>query len=254
MKERPILFSGEMVRAILDGRKTQTRRVIKKIALDNTLRLEELPYGWLTASTNKEDRRKVGKYCAFFKRHEQYLYRNSHECIPFPYGEVGDRLWVRETHRLVNDFGKSEWADYMYIEYRSDPSFATRSDAVAVDRETFRPGWRPSIHMHRWASRITLEITGVRVERVQDISEIAAIAEGAPGIATSKPYPRQFRDSFEVLWNLINAKRGFCWDANPWVWVIEFKRIEQSESNPNQTRTVLPRMWSEDDSSKTAAR
>jgi len=228
MKDHPIPFSGEMVRVILAWRKTQTRLIIKEIAKDNTITLMSDPFGWLSASTDRADRRKIGKYCAFFKRSESHLYLNTHETIPFPYGEVGDRLWVREKWEFVPwDQDKDFKNRTVLVVYAADGG-QSRPISVPDDWNPMLYNdqrWRPSIHMPRWASRITLEITGVRVERVQDISEEDAIAEGVPGIATNQPYPKKFRDSFEVLWNLIYAKRGFGWDVNPWVWIIDFKPI-----------------------------
>jgi len=167
MKERPILFSTEMVKAILDGRKTMTRRVVKD------------PYKYITIPR------------------------------PSPYGRVGDRLWVRET--FVID------ADGM-PDYRADCD----SGVIA---------WRPSIFMPRKLSRITLEITSVRVERLQEITEEDAIKEGAgPGHILCSPTifnpetetPKDYRTGFSYLWDAINRKT-YPWESNPWVWVISFR-------------------------------
>lgn len=187
MTEYPILFSGPMVRAIIEGRKAITRRVIKP-----------QPFN-INGS-------------AFMKT------------TVCPYGQPGDRLWVRETFApRYFDNGK--------------PAYRADWDGKAADLVP-EPRWSPSIHMPRWASRITLEITAVRVERVQDISEYDAGLEGAPCLAISKlkhppiglmqkiQAPEAFVYGFYDLWNSINAKRGYGWDANPWVWVVEFKRIE----------------------------
>lgn len=183
MKERPILFSGEMVRAILEGRKTQTRRVVKMPPFDSS---DET----------------LGSY----------LIAHMDGC---PYGQVGDRLWVRET-----------WA---YCPYRN--CFFYRADNFPEDK--FK--WKPSIHMIRAASRITLEITGIRVERLQDISEEDAIAEGIQKnpvqFDTRLNYPagssaagwHNPKNSFRSLWRSINGKDS--WELNPCVWVIEFKQI-----------------------------
>ncbi|WP_186083797.1 hypothetical protein [Burkholderia gladioli] len=182
MKKRPILFSAPMVRAILDGRKTQTRRVAKEFAGRDNLD-------------------------AILRR-----FPNQQGC---PHGEPGDRLWVRET-----------WGQYQLapedIVYRADEDFPCGSPKR----------WRPSIHMPRWASRITLEITGVRVERLQDISEADAIAEGiehtSDGFSVDEGrhfHAARARDSFASLWDGLNEARGHGWEANPWVWVIEFRRI-----------------------------
>jgi hypothetical protein len=198
MKERPILFNGDMVRAILDGRKTQTRRVIKpqpKIISthDGSMNILQITgkAPWFNGDPN-------------------------HTC---PYGVIGDRLWVRETWGLEPDMdeqlkddgltpGQIEYEGY-HIGYKADGS-----GAYCVEK------WRPSIFMPRWASRIMLDITDVRVERLQEISEDDAQAEGVGywGCDTI--------EVFEDLWNSINQKRGYPWSSNPWVWVIEFKVLE----------------------------
>lgn len=164
MKERPIIFSGEMVRAILAGRKTQTRRVIKPQPV-------------------------IQDGVAFFKTGQR--------C---PYGQIGDRMWVREA----------------WIRNSGVPAY--RADDPSWPGET--PKWKPSIHMPRWASRITLEIVNVRVERLQDITVGDAWAEGCPNSDVNV-----IPDWFIPLWAGINAARGNGWDDNPWVWAIEFKRV-----------------------------
>jgi hypothetical protein len=180
---RPILFSGAMVRAILDGRKTQTRRIVKPQPEyaqrdGRLLRLEEInPDLWPTATA-----------------------RLLPSC---PYGAPGDRLWVRETWRRAQD------GVLYYRACTGDDSF----DGNA---------WKPSIHMPRAYSRITLEITSVRVERVQDIGPGDAYAEGI-----SEVYPEHAVFAFRRLWDSINAERGYGWDANPWVWVVDFQRVEE---------------------------
>lgn len=188
MKERPIIFGAEMVRAILDGRKTQTRRVIKP-----------QPY-----YVDFEPRYEKNTWA--FWSDEVLKYRNG-LIVRCPYGVPGDRLWVKEA-----------WADPYDVRipvYRAD---------MATAYEGLR--WRPSIFMPRWASRIILEITGVRAERVQAISEDDAIAEGVLG--DEGPYDQGLPSMcFRTLWDSINAKRGFGWDVKPWwVWVIGFKRLE----------------------------
>lgn len=185
MKERPILFSGAMVRAILEGKKTQTRRVCKFA----------LPPGRFADSA---------------------VMRMFGGC---PYGQAGDRLWVRETWASMAENNMCHVADDEYVYRATSPEFG----------ETFEGWrWRPSIHMPRAVSRITLEITGVRAERVQEISEEDAQAEGCAGVAYSGPDGGDgVLPSWEYrqLWDSINGKRGFGWDVNPWVWVIEFRRI-----------------------------
>jgi hypothetical protein len=189
VKERPILFSAPMVCAILAGTKTQTRRVVK-------------PRGLPCWSVQPADIPRILPFC--------------------PYGQPGDRLWVREA------FGDcTKGADIMAGMHYDPPLYRADADSYGllghdglgpVYEEEIR--WRPSIHMPRKFSRITLEVTDVRVERLQDISEADAKAEGC-GPATA--YPHQYRDAYAALWEQINGPGS--WAANPWVWVVEFKRV-----------------------------
>ena len=192
-KERPIIFSGEMVRAIIDGRKTQTRRVVRP-------QPEMIPQGAMLRS------------CGVWEIliGADNLAVTTADC---PHGVTGDRRWVRESFQAAP--GGGYW-------YKADD----RYDYPCP--EGYVSAWKPSTHMPRRASRILLEIASVRVERVQEISEEDIDAEGTwfPGKRPENGDPRL---GFEMLWNLINAKRGFGWDVNPWVWVIEFKRVEASE-------------------------
>jgi hypothetical protein len=220
-RERPILFSAEMVRAILDGRKTQTRRVVKHPALAQP----DAAIEWLS------DRETVphGHYSGWAVKCDAPLLLP----VACPYGAPGDLLWVREAWRAPgdaiadalppSDFVADAQANVAWYEADGEaPSTAGRL--------------RPSIHMPRWASRLTLRVTEVRVQRAQDISEADAIAEGCAGEdwVESSPYiAGQHTDSgtlpseeFKALWNSINAKRGFGWDANPWVWAITFEIAE----------------------------
>ena len=199
-KERPILFSGDMVRAILDGRKTMTRRVVKIAQHPQAERVqhfEGLRWDWL---------RYDGLRLSTFK------------C---PFGKTGDRLWVRETFRLSDP---NDCACYEPCRCRSgQPMY--RADGHYHDMEY---KWKPSIHMPRWASRITLEITDIRVERLQDINEEDAEAEGAPlelGVLerTILGAKARYRSGFVRLWESINGPGS--WDANPWVWCVSFKRV-----------------------------
>lgn len=194
-RKRGILFSAPMVTAILAGRKTQTRRVIKP-----------QPVGGFAGVC--ADGTAFGATCS-----PQENVRMD-RC---PYGVAGDRLWVRETWMQPLPEEKTIW-------YRAD------ADATA---EAFTQGcWRPSIFMPRWASRITLEVVAVRVERLNDISEADARAEGVAEIATRemqsdstiRPLVISARSVFQSLWSDINGAGS--WSANPWVWVIEFSRIE----------------------------
>lgn len=203
MIERPILFSGPMVRAILDDRKTQTRRIINKLrgigSITEFQASNTKGYDWTF-----RDRRMLWNDL----RHEDLLAR----C---PYGQPGDRLWVRET-----------WCPDQYradiLDYQDDRL------AYAADFKG-EPGrkWRRSIHMPRWASRILLEITDVRVERLQEITNDDAHAEGlfVPECEYAQNGPRAAIIAFQALWGSIHAVSGLSWTANPYVWVIRFKRI-----------------------------
>ena len=205
-KERPILFRAPMVRALLDGSKTQTRRVVKSQptggwGFDGA-------YGRITSPHHKK-----GKFGAFIQRGVGTDFPET-DLIVCPYGQPGDRLWVREawsTHACFDRYAPSELTRIRSFHYWADGDLVTGKK-------------RPSIHMPRWASRITLEITSVRVERLQDISRGDAMAEGCPfpNMAQGDD-PRQW---YEQLWGEINGPDS--WSANPWVWAIEFKRINQA--------------------------
>jgi hypothetical protein len=222
MKERPILFSAPMVRSILANTKWQTRRVMKNPPVWST---EYQPAGWFWNGTHPgeptlskwPDAGAIGQEIA------------KHAVCP--YGWPGDRLWVRETHAPQPDcllswdrWMKGHGGEKPIVHYAADAS-----DRAWVDK------WRPSIHMPRWASRITLEVTGVRVERLQDISEADAMAEGIVrqsdggfGLADSSHYHyTDPRISYWSLWEAINGEGSV--DANPWAWVVEFKRLEQPQ-------------------------
>lgn len=189
MKEHPILFSGPMVRAILDDKKTQTRRLMKP--------QPAYVWGWGVTRSDPEH----------FSAHVRYP--GGHQPDPWvrcPYGKAGDRLWVRETWTPRKE-GETE-LHYAPALYRADMG----------DVKMFPTGrWRPSIHMPRWASRLTLENAGVRVERLQDISDADILAEGFP------EDPPSYAEGFAAKWDEINPKHP--WSSNPWVWVVEFKRI-----------------------------
>lgn len=184
-KDKPILFSGEMVRAILSDRKTITRRIVKPQPFD---------VGWWD-----------GSYKACRSEHEMPCYQP----IQCPYGKQGDTLWVRET---------------FYPSPNDRPTFCGFYRATDSERKV---RWIPSIHMPRWASRITLEIIDVRVERLQEISEEDAKAEGCCGGNCSIPnYPFSAtpREHFRYLWESIYGKDS--WNLNPWLWVLSFRRIK----------------------------
>lgn len=209
MKEHPIIFSAAMVRAILDGRKTMTRRV---------------------ANVETCDTRPLGGGDVFITPKGCYSPRTpEHHASYCPYGQPGDRLWVRETFRVIDGQTQPRIA----IDYRSDPEekWNRMGDFIGDGKK-----WTPSIHMPRWASRILLEITNVRVERVTDICPQDCEAEGVLPVEPMQSVVHRFGDfvspkelgyliSFGQLWDSINAARGFGWKENPWVWVIEFKRL-----------------------------
>lgn len=218
MKERPILFSAPMVRAILAGTKTQTRRALR----DQPCMLPYFNRGHLSI------RVRGAVYQAFSPNFPP---------VRCPYGQPGDRLWVRETWLDLQGTGV-EYRDrdgrLQRCAYGADTPPGSHGDEA---RKDYGLKWRPSIHMPRWANRITLEITGVRVERLQDISEADAISEGIESAyeswrdyrtdpAVNFPCADSPISSYQTLWESINGTGS--WDANPWVWVLEFKRIERS--------------------------
>ena len=196
-RERPILFSAPMVRAIRTGRKTQTRRVVKPQPSAGVRHSPFVPSG-LEDGHGREIRLK--------------------------YGQPGDRLWVRETWQMP-------WVGATQMFPRSPESAALYMDAPSVVYAADWNGppprrWRPSIHMPRWASRLTLEVVSVRVERLHEITEEDARAEGvdaAPFCTAGRPNGMEHVEAFEDLWNAINGPGA--WEANPWVWVVEFRRV-----------------------------
>ncbi len=190
MKEHPILFSAPMVRAILEGRKTQTRRVVKL-----PVRCPDTGAQLAGCELSLEPKHVIERIC--------------------PYGTVGDRLWVRET------WSKAKSCNVDELFYRADGEHQSgRQRSLSyVERES---RWRPSIHMPRWASRITLEVTGVRVERLQDISQADCVAEGMP--ESTNGFLHHVVADYRKLWGDINGADS--WAANPWVWVIEFKQVK----------------------------
>ncbi len=200
MKERPILFNAPMVRAILAGTKTQTRRIMKP----QPTRVDGgVPFGdgpkWACAAPGSA-------------------------VISCPHGKRGDRLWVREAHYIIGE--------------HREVFFRATQDSNNSPTLSWPGPWRPSIHMPRWASRITLEVTGVRAERLREISHDDALAEGilrTPNSNTWITDDRRYVSSnpvwvYAYRWEQIN---GFgSWVANPWVWVIEFERTTSTKEAP----------------------
>lgn len=235
-KERPILFSGQMVRAILEGRKNQTRRVVKPqppaecsihYPLGNESWKDEfdrtpLRHSWEAWGGALYDARPDGHLCG-------------HHEVKCPYGVPGDRLWVRETWQYADWTEEGE----PFVRYAADNAVRfcegagdgellvdtwaelSQPENYNIDGKAADRRWRPSIHMPRWASRITLELTDVRVERVQDIKPSECFAEGAVGNSGAHP-----REQFRTLWDSTNAKRGYGWDANVWVWALTFRVLD----------------------------
>lgn len=196
MSERPILFSAPMVRAILEGRKTQTRRIVKPQPPADCAPIRVGEFHPTVIDRWGDDEPGAPIFGAYDLDGEWGV-----RC---PYGKPGDRLWVREA-----------WMEWGGTERRVDYRATT---------EVPRPagGWKPSIHMRRADSRITLEIVAVRVERLNDISEADAEAEGA-GIPLVGHEEDFCRWEFRAIWESINGPGS--WDANPWVWVIDLKRV-----------------------------
>jgi hypothetical protein len=198
MKERPILFSGPMVRAILEGRKTQTRRVIKPDWRFDTMTRSVWDY---LDEGSELDMAKAVHYC--------------------PHGRRGDLIWVRETFC-------PDWTDHPI--YQADGGSAVDAGYKS------EPKWRPSIHMPRSACRLVLTIEHVRPERLQSISHHDIEQEGV--IAVHPPAPiGEFSalQMFQATWDALNDKRGYGWDTNPWVWRICFRVQESRQHEPKRT-------------------
>jgi hypothetical protein len=226
VQEKPILFSGPMVRAVMDGRKTQTRRVVKPLP------------SWQVHSIC-DPSAAADPWAVWFHYPETERVGHLRNC---PYGKPGDRLWVRETWNRC-------------VCAACDKALPNKGPHGCVYRASYNgPSgqvFKPSIHMPRWASRLTLEIVSVQVERVQDISEEDAIAEGCKAevytaedvanlqISDAAPHIKELgrilgpgsvpaRTDFMRLWDSINSKREdgkYAWEKNPWVWAIEFNKL-----------------------------
>ncbi len=226
VRERPILFSGPMVRAILDGTKTQTRRVMK------------LPVDFIGGTG---DDLSDPSWWGFRDEDGQWWTLREQSgggsrAIHCPYGQPGDRLWVREAYAVEPDGRVVYRADRGARHFDLLPPPSPTGDLYWLSSDYEPACWRPSIHMPRWASRITLELTDIRVERVQEITREDAIAEGVfeceeeKDAAARRALTEGRRevgplDYFRELWNHINAARGYGWDANPWVWVLSFRLL-----------------------------
>ncbi|MDV3469058.1 hypothetical protein RZA67_09985 [Stenotrophomonas sp. C3(2023)] len=208
-KERPILFNGAMVRAILSGAKTQTRRLCKDMNawVDQGCRevrdVDGVPHHFLLGAQTPIEK------------------------LRCPFGQPGERLWVRENWARVPS---TAYRCSTGVEQAEDPEHPGMAAVYAAGWERSNPGrWRPSIHMPRWACRLVLEITDVRVERLQAISEADAITEGLTQMEIGGwlPGPCDHPEwAFHQLWNQVYGESA--WDSNPWVWVIHFKRVEVS--------------------------
>lgn len=242
MKARPILFSKPMIRALLDGRKTQTRRVVKpQLPEGHSDAVMAIPGKGCPAHWR-------GRFGVMYKEPEKNWYDKDHPChdfIPYPYGKPGDLLWVRESgyerpfYLSPKDMrdGADTWPKYMYMANMDD------SDVDFCKEHKWKV--RPSIHMPRKASRLTLRITNIRIERLQDMEgqtafESDAIREGVNAIhhgdgeyfyhaLRTEPHPENWCDPFDAfkeLWQSINGADS--WEQNPWVWVIEFEVIHKN--------------------------
>jgi hypothetical protein len=207
MRERPILFSGPMVKALLAGTKTQTRRVVKPQPPADTdyLIVNEDPGGEGSLCISKWEGGEFGPGVDPWRR-----------C---PYGQPGDRLWVRESFHINS---ARCWAAPKTL----NPSDPERAAYYAADWERSAPPWKPSIHMPRWASRLLLEVVEVRAERLQSITEEDAQSEGIQPATHLGPCRVMVhaRKGFRHLWDEINGKRA-PWESNPWVWALTFKRV-----------------------------
>lgn len=216
MRERPILFNGAMVRAILAGHKVQTRRAVKwnKVAPGLNLRFTGLsaqryPKGWVIESDSRTS--------------------SEWRCqpTPCPFGQPGDRLWVREAHAIFPAHGQHRADGERWGPWGGMPTIVSDDGKqIAYYREGFDrcdpSRWRPSIHMPRWACRLVLEITAVRVERLQQITADDCLAEGV----STRFKVADAEEDLRVQWRDLWTSTGGDWDSNPWVWVIEFKRVE----------------------------
>ncbi len=215
IKERPMLFSSEMVKAIIQNRKSQTRRVLRPQPFQASTG------SWFWSSGDNH--------------HVWSDHPFPHIHLDCPYGSPGDRLWVRETF-CIDHFeylGKLKGLPppgRSHIYYAADGEDLC-SQIPECDCSDGCIPWRPSIHMPRWASRLDLEIKSIRVERLQDITEAEIAAEGFFKqdnlwcVTENFPASNNPLYAWELYWNLLNSERGYPWAANPWGWVIEFRKL-----------------------------
>lgn len=228
IKERGILFKAPMVRAILEGRKTQTRRIMKPQYDGDALCSPR----WF--HTTKEDTHgQLTDGDLIFGTFDD----NGEFGARFPYGAIGDRLWVRETwcHAADDDdrmkYNADGNLDSSCCHYRAGGLDVVHVDGAETKSGLPKSPWVPSIFMPRWASRITLEITNVRVERLNDITEEDAADEGIKFDTSLMGYWEGYntaREAFAKLWESINGAGS--WSANPWLWVIEFQRVQSCKA------------------------
>lgn len=211
MKEKPILFNTEMVKAVLEGRKTQTRRVIKNAC--------DIIQDW-------DDKDK--SYGPYFED----KYGDHHKTVEVcPYGQIGDKLWVRETFTHYRGFGEDVKPGAPII-YKADKDNCGQYPAIVDGKDCLvsqKMLWNASIFMPKSACRIWMEITDIRVERVRDITPEEITKEGVVSDITNPAMGKRHLNRLKILWtnlwNSINEKRGYSWESNPWVWVVEFKRV-----------------------------
>lgn len=211
MKSTPILFSAPMVRALLDGRKTQTRRVVKP----------QPPLDTVRARYGHDDRK---SWCCFSNTGGAPTY------IGCPYGQPGDRLVVKETFRVWKDEETLFTGQLAHVEEDRKERIKARTEYRASSHDSQSDGWRPSIFMPLWLSRLTLETVSVRVERVQEISEEDARAEGVEITGLAR-WPNAWSRAYAQLWDSINGqprkgKPDVSWASNCWVWALTFRKLE----------------------------
>ena len=249
MKERPILFSDAMVRAILAGTKTQTRRVVRETSRGSLAILTKWSLDPMCGAITVSNQGAVGV---------EWGNGTAAPLLFSPYGALGDRLWVRETFALSQsdpedvELSAREPGGWDPPVYRADDSGGEWTRWDGHRHVATKPPWRPSIHMPRWASRLMLEVTSVRIERLRSIGGADALAEGItipvtpdgrrlialtdPGVRAGLPADwrlgrpltddEYFRALYAGLWDSINGARPGCsWADDPWVWVVSFKRI-----------------------------